>query len=154
MPQDHEKFMRIALDEAAKAGAEGNIAVGSIIVKDGNVIARGRNLTTSTIDLTAHAEMVALREVGPALGQLDLSGSTLYTTFEPCPMCCGAIMESGVDAVVAGARFVPGKHRWGSYTIEALVELAGRTDSLQVTTRVLEKECNDIVAEWQAKQKG
>ena len=154
MAQDHEEFMRIALDEAAKAGAEGNIAVGSIIVKEGKVIARGRNLTTSSIDLTAHAEMVALREVGPALGHLDLSGSTLYTTFEPCPMCCGAIMESGVDAVVAGARFVPGKSRWGPYTIEALVEIAGRKDSLQVTTDVLSKECNDIVAEWQAKQHG
>ena len=104
MPLDHERFMRLAIDEAARAGAEGNLAVGSVIVRDNTVIATGRNLVTSTNDPTAHAETVALREAGAALGQVDFSGCTLYTSFQPCPMCCGALMVNGISTPVMGAR--------------------------------------------------
>ncbi len=86
MSPDHERFMEIALQEASIGEAEGNLPVGSVIVRQGEVIARGHNETTSTNDPTAHAETVALRKAGPALGAADLSGSTLYTTLEPCPM--------------------------------------------------------------------
>ncbi len=77
MPQDHEKFMRFAIEEAAKGGAEGNPAVGSVITRDGAVVARGRNLVTATHDPTAHAETVALREAGPSLGSDEMAGCTL-----------------------------------------------------------------------------
>ncbi len=77
--------MRLAIDEAARAGAEGNLAVGSVIIRDNTVVAAGRNLISSTHDPTAHAETVELREAGAALGQPDLSGCTLYTSFQPCP---------------------------------------------------------------------
>jgi tRNA(adenine34) deaminase len=87
MPGDHERFMRMALDEATRGKAEGNVAVGSVIVRGDRVVARGRNLVMSTFDPTAHAETVALREAGQALKLVDFSGCTLYTTFEPCPMC-------------------------------------------------------------------
>ena len=100
MPLNHEAFMRLAIDEAARAGAEGNLAVGSVIVRDNSVVAAGRNLVSSTHDPTAHAETVALREAGAALGQPDLSGCTLYTSFQPCPMCCGALMVSGISTLV------------------------------------------------------
>ena len=97
MLMNHETFMRIALEEAQKGLEEGNVAVGSIIVCDGEVIARGRNLVSTTNDPTAHAETVALREAGTALGKSEFPRCTLYTTFEPCPMCCGAIMNSGIS---------------------------------------------------------
>ncbi len=103
MPANHEHFMRMAIEEAAKGGSEGNSAVGSVIVRDGNIGAVGRNLVTSTNDPTAHAETVALREAGAAQGDPGLTGCTLYTTFQPCPMCSGALIITGIAAVVMGA---------------------------------------------------
>ncbi len=108
MPANHEYFMRLAIEEAAKGGAEGNSAVGSVIVRGGDIVAIGRNLVTSTNDPTAHAETVALREAGAAQGDPDMTGCTLYTTFQPCPLCSGALIVSGVATVVMGARPNPG----------------------------------------------
>jgi tRNA(adenine34) deaminase len=144
MPQDHEYFMRIALKEAARGKAEGNIAVGSIIVQDETVVARGRNLVRTTCDPTAHAETVALREAGTALQRANFSGCTLYTTFEPCPMCCGAILESGITTLVMGARPAPGAGRWGDYTVERLIDLAKRGGAIEVVTGILTQECAAI----------
>ena len=136
--------MRIALEDAATAAAEGNAAVGSIIVKDGQIIARGRNLVSSTYDATAHAETVAIREAGATHKQEEFPGSTLYTTFEPCPMCCGAIMNSSIAVVVMGGRPDPNEARWGGYTVEKLMELAGWKDRIEVVTGILPQECVDI----------
>jgi tRNA(adenine34) deaminase len=144
MPVDHERFMRLALEEAARGKAEGNVAVGSIIVQDDTVVARGRNLVTSTFDPTAHAETVALREAGRALRRVDFSGCTLYTTFEPCPMCCGAILLSGISTLVMGGRPAPAERRWGDYTVERFLDFAGRGATLQVVTGVLTQACVDI----------
>ena len=144
MAIDHERFMRLALEEAARSKAEGNIAVGSVIVHGETVVARGRNLVLSTYDLTAHAETVALREAGAALRQVEFPGHRLYTTFEPCPMCCGAILASGIATLVMGARFVPAESRWGGYSVERLIDLAERRGTIEVVTGVLTQECNDI----------
>jgi tRNA(adenine34) deaminase len=144
MAGDHERFMRMALEEAARGKAEGNVAVGSVITQGGAIVARGRNLVTSTSDVSAHAEIVALREAGRALGRVDFSGCVLYTTFEPCPMCCGAILASGISTLVMGGRPTPGERRWGEFTVERFVELARRDGSLQVVTSVLTQECIDI----------
>ena len=144
MTQEHERFMRVALEEAAKAGAEGNLAVGSVIVRDGSVVARGRNLVSTTLDPTAHAETVALREAGPALGVVDYSGCTLYTTFQPCAMCCGALITCGITTLVMGARPQPGEGRQADYTPERLLELTGWSDKMEVVTGILTRECADI----------
>jgi tRNA(adenine34) deaminase len=144
MPVDHEHFMRLALEEAARGKAEGNVAVGSIIVRGERVVARGRNLVTSTLDPTAHAETVALREAGQALQSVDFTGCTLYTTFEPCPMCCGAILASGISTVVMGGRPTPAERRWGSYTVERLIEQTQRRQAVQVVTGILPQECVSI----------
>ncbi len=141
MSGDHERFMRVALEEAAKGKAEGNIAVGSAIVQGETVVARGRNLVATTFDPTAHAETVALREAGRALQRVDFSGCALYTTFEPCPMCCGAILASGITILVMGGRPAPAARRWGDYTVEALIELAKRGGTIEVVTGVLTREC-------------
>ena len=105
MPTDHEKFMEIALEEARKGEAKGNGPVGSVIVKDGVVIAKGFNQAISNLDVTSHAETDAMRNAGPALGHTDLTGCTLYTTFEPCMMCAGAIVFAGIDTLVLGGNY-------------------------------------------------
>lgn len=144
MSIDHERMMRIALEEAAQGGAEGNAAVGSIIVDGDQVVARGRNLVISNSDPTAHAETVALRHAGEALKRTDFSGMTLYTTFEPCPMCCGAILASNIGTLVMGARHNPAQSRWGGYRVETLLELTNSADQLTVVTGILTGECADI----------
>jgi tRNA(adenine34) deaminase len=144
MPGDHERFMRIALEEAARGKAEGNVAVGSVIVDGDTVVARGRNLVTSTFDVSAHAETVALREAGRALQRVDFSGCALYTTFEPCPMCCGAILASGITTLVMGGRPTPAERRWGEFTVERFIELAKRGDCIRIVTGILTQECADI----------
>ena len=144
MVGDHERFMRMALDEAARGKAEGNVAVGSVITQGETIVARGRNLVTSTFDPTAHAETVALREAGRALQRVDFSGCVLYTTFEPCPMCCGAILASGINTLVMGGRPTAAERRWGEFSVERFVEWAKRGDSIQVVTGVLTQECVDI----------
>ena len=149
MVQEHERFMRIALEEADKAGSEGNVAVGSVITRGDIVVARGRNLVNSTLDVTAHCETDALRNAGKAMGHVDFSGHTLYTTAEPCPMCCGAIMASGISTVVMGARPEPAQRRYGDYTIEKLIQLATFGDKLQVVTGILPQACADMRRKWE-----
>ena len=105
MANAHERFMRIAMEEARRSATEGNVAVGSVVVHGENVVARRRNLVATESDPTAHTETVAFRNAGAAMGHTDFSGFTLYTTFEPCPMCCGAILASGVSTLVLGAPF-------------------------------------------------
>lgn len=139
-----ELFMNIAIEEAQQALAGGNGGFGSVVVLDGEVIGTGRNLANSTTDPTAHAETVAIRNAAQALGSLDLSGCTLYATFQPCPMCCGAILVSGISTVVLGGRPRAGGSRHGEYTIERLIEMAGGGESISVITGVLTDECNRI----------
>ena len=141
---DHEHYMRIALEEAERGATEGNVAVGSILVAPERVVARGRNLVTSTSDPTAHADMVAVRQAGKQLGHTDFSNLTLYTTFEPCPMCCGAILASGVHTLVMGARHASTQSNWGAYTVETLLELTNRESQLTVITGILTRECADV----------
>lgn len=99
-----EKYMREALDQARKAMAMGEVPVGAVIEKDGIILGRGHNLTESSKDPTAHAEILAIREAASALGGWRLTGCTLYVTTEPCSMCAGAIVLSRIARVVIGTR--------------------------------------------------
>ncbi len=154
MSLDHDGFMRLAIDEAARGGAEGNLAVGSVIVRENAVVATGRNLVASTHDPTAHAETVALREAGAALGQSDLSGCTLYTSFQPCPMCCGALMVSGISTLVMGARPDASTNRYGNYWPEDLINTAGWGGQIEIVTGILTEECWAVRKEWEARNAG
>ena len=98
-----EHFMRLALEEARQASAEGEIPVGAVIVASGRVVARAHNMTETLNDVTAHAEMLVITAAENALGGKYLTGCTLYVTVEPCPMCAGAITMSGIDEVLFGA---------------------------------------------------
>ena len=141
---DHESYMRVALEEAQRAADEGNVGVGSVIVRDGELIARGRNLVPTTHDPTAHAETVAMREASSFLGADDMSGATLYTTFEPCPMCCGALTNANIATLVMGGRPSVEQTRWGDYTVERLLEMCKWNDRIEVITGVLVDECLSI----------
>jgi tRNA(adenine34) deaminase len=151
MPADHERFIRLAIDEADKGGAEGNSAVGSIIVENNTVIGVGRNLVGASNDPTAHAETVALRETAAALGRSDFSGCALYTTFQPCPMCSGAIMVSGISTVVMGARPNPGESQYDDFSVEKLFQESGWGSKIEVVSGILTEECWKIRRDWAAK---
>ena len=86
----HGTYMRVALDEAKKAAQIGEVPVGAVIVKDGEIIASAHNLRETTGDATAHAEVLAIREACESLGGWHLETCTLYVTLEPCPMCMGS----------------------------------------------------------------
>jgi tRNA(adenine34) deaminase len=98
-----QAFMHQALALAERAAAAGEVPVGAVLVRDGEVIGEGWNQPIGTHDPTAHAEIVALRTAGQRLGNYRLPGSTLYVTLEPCVMCAGAIVHARVARVVYGA---------------------------------------------------
>lgn len=98
-----EHFMRLAMAAAERAQAAGEVPVGALIVKEGEVIATGWNQPIGCHDPTHHAEIAALRAASAALGNYRLPGCTLYVTLEPCVMCAGAMMHARIARVVFGA---------------------------------------------------
>ncbi len=100
----HEEYMRRAMELAAQAAAEGDVPVGCVIVKDGEIVGEGRNRREENGDATAHAELEAIRDACGRLGSWRLHGCTMYVTLEPCPMCAGGIINSRMETVRYGAR--------------------------------------------------
>lgn len=96
-------FMEMALDEARRAKAAGEVPVGCVIVRDGAVIATAANRTLRDRDPTAHAELLSIRAAAAALGSERLTGCDLYVTLEPCPMCAAAISFARVRRLYYGA---------------------------------------------------
>jgi tRNA(adenine34) deaminase len=104
MPEDHEHWMRRALELARQAEAAGEVPVGCLMVADGEVIGEGRNSPISLLDPTAHAEMLAIRQAAFAANNYRLGEATLYATLEPCAMCAGALVAARIRTLVFGAR--------------------------------------------------
>ena len=102
-PEEDVRFMKLALEEARRAGEAGEIPVGAVVVEDGRVLGKAGNETLRTGDPTAHAEVLALRRAASAAGNHRLTQTTLYVTLEPCPMCAGAISEARCARIVYGA---------------------------------------------------
>jgi tRNA(adenine34) deaminase len=94
------EYIQLALDAAIAAGQAGEVPVGAVIVYDDRVVATAQNRVLRDSDPTAHAEVLALRAAGQALGNYRLNGCTLYVTLEPCSMCAGALVHARVDRVV------------------------------------------------------
>lgn len=107
MPGDKREedltFMRMALEEAARAPVVGEVPIAALIVQDGQVLAQTHNYRELWQDPTAHAEVIAIRAAAAALGTWRLTGTTLYVTVEPCAMCIGAIILARIPRVVFGA---------------------------------------------------
>jgi tRNA(adenine34) deaminase len=100
--RDDSYWMGKALAQAANAGRRGEVPIGAVLVKDGVVVGRGYNLREGKQDPCAHAELLAIRQAARRLGAWRLTGTTLYVTLEPCPMCMGAILLARVERLVFG----------------------------------------------------
>jgi tRNA(adenine34) deaminase len=98
-----QKYMRMAIEQAQLAAQSGEVPVGAVLVKDGQVISKAFNKPIANHDPSAHAEMLALREAALAEENYRIPGSTLYVTLEPCAMCSGAMLHARIDRVVYGA---------------------------------------------------
>ena len=136
----HESFMRMALKEAEKAGANGEIPIGAVVVCKGRIISRAHNLTETLHDVTAHAEMQAITAAANMLGGKYLTDCTLYVTVEPCVMCAGALGWSQIPRVVFGAS--DEKRGFLRYAPNAL------HPKTTVTSGILEEECRTIMQEF------
>jgi tRNA(adenine34) deaminase len=100
---DDPLWMARALEQARLAACVDEVPVGAVLVRDGALVAEGHNLTITSSDPTAHAEVVAIRKAAARQGDWRLEGTTLYCTLEPCTLCCGAIVLARVPRVVYGA---------------------------------------------------
>lgn len=101
---EHEDYMALALRLAEEAMAEGEVPVGCVIVRDGRVVGRGRNRRERDRTALGHAEIEAIGEACAALGGWRLTGTALYVTLEPCPMCAGAMINARIPAIYYGAK--------------------------------------------------
>ncbi len=140
-----EQGMQLALAEARLAAAAGEVPVGAVVVKNGQVIATGRNAPIARHDPTAHAEVVALREAARVLGNYRLEGCTLFVTLEPCSMCSGAMLHARLDRVVFGATD-PRTGAAGS--VLNLFGLAQINHHTQVTGGVLADACGQLLRDF------
>jgi tRNA(adenine34) deaminase len=141
----HEFFMKKALEEALRAGAEGEIPVGAVVVCNGRVIARARNQTERLNDVTAHAEMLAVTAAAASLGGKFLDDCTLYVTLEPCVMCGGALAWARLKELVYGAADPLRGHARVSPPV-----LHPRT---RVIPGVLARECAGLVDDFFARKR-
>lgn len=150
MPSDVE-FMRLAIVEAEGARARGEVPVGAVLVKDDRVVAAAGNSPIALCDPGAHAEMLALRAGGKALGNYRLEDTILYVTLEPCLMCAAALVHARVRRVVFGA-FDPKAGAAGGI-IDAFA-LKGLNHRVDVFGGVLEEECGALLADFFAGMRG
>lgn len=101
--RSHERWLREALREAELAAMAGEVPVGAVVVREGQIVGRGHNQVERLNDATAHAEILAIGAASDTLGEWRLAGCTLYVTLEPCTMCCGALLLGRVERLVFGA---------------------------------------------------
>lgn len=137
--------MREALKEAEKAYAKSEVPIGAVIVLNGQIIGAGHNETESTKDVTAHAEMTAIRQAESRIGGWRLSGCTMYVTAEPCTMCAGAIVLSRIDRLVTGAASPKGG---ACYTLKNLLADERLNHSVELTTGILKEECSILLKDF------
>ena len=135
--------MGLALDEARRAEAAGEVPVGAVVVLDGQVIGRGHNHVIATSDPTAHAEIVALRDAAQAVENYRLAGADLYTTVEPCPMCCGAALNARVARVVYGAA---DPKAGAARTLYRLLDDPRLNHQVTVVAGVRSAECGELLS--------
>jgi len=140
-----QEFMYEALVEAQKAFAKGEIPIGAVIVRDGEILARDHNRREELHDPTAHAEILVMRQAGKILGGWRLPQTTLYVTIEPCPMCAGALVQARVERVVFGA--------WDDKAgaVESLYNIASDkrlNHRLEITGGVLAEEAKVLMRQF------
>lgn len=147
---DHDRYMQAALELAKEAADMGEVPVGAVVVKDGEIIGRGRNAPISQHDPSAHAEIQAMRDAAARLGNYRLVGCSLYVTLEPCAMCAGAIQHARIANLVYGASD-PKTGACGS-----VIDLMAETKlnhHTEVTGGVLAQECGNLLSAFFASRR-
>ena len=146
MTDDYTAFMELALEEAKKAGQKNEVPIGAVVVdSNGSVMAAAHNQVITRADVTAHAEILALRAACVAAKNYRLPGTTLFVTVEPCPMCMGAIIHARVERLVFGA-FDP---KWGA--AGSLYDFAADdrfNHQPEVISGVCEEACRRLIKEF------
>ncbi len=140
-----EYYMGLALKEAEAAFLKGEVPIGAVIVREGNVIARAHNLRELSKNATAHAEILAIQRACDFLRGWRLTSSTLYVTIEPCPMCAGAILQSRIERVVIGAMDAKAG---ACGSIVNLLNNSSFNHQCEIKTGVLEADCRRIMQEF------
>lgn len=138
-----EYYMELALKEAEKAAAIGEVPIGAVLVKDDRILARAHNLRETEQRAVAHAELLAIDQACKETGAWRLEGTTLYVTLEPCAMCSGAIVLSRVDRVVYGA---PDPKGGCAGTLMNLLQEDRFNHQCEVVAGVKEEECGKILS--------
>ena len=141
-PDDDERTMRLALEEAKRCLDHGDVPIGAVVTREGDVLSSAGNERELASDPTAHAEILALRAAAAALGSWRLEGCTLTVTLEPCAMCAGAAVLSRLDRVVFGAAD-PKAGFAGS--LGNLVQDPRLNHTVSLTDGVLAEECGDLL---------
>lgn len=149
----HEHFMKLALREAARAAESGEVPAGCVIVNTapgrdlpvGAVIGRAHNQTELLKDPTAHAEIIAIGQAAGAIGDWRLTGTILYVTKEPCPMCAGGIVLARIPTVVYG---VADPKRGGAQSVFTILNHPNLNHRCEVITGVMESECRAALQEF------
>lgn len=138
------KYMDLALIEAKKALADGDVPVGAIVVKDGQIIGKGRNKREKDKNAVAHAEILAIEDACKTVGDWRLDGAELYVTLEPCPMCSGAIINARIKTVIFGAYDT----KVGSLGSVANFANMPFAYTPEVYGGICENECREILSEF------
>lgn len=152
---DEKIYMEQAVKKTREGVDSGQSPFGAVVVKDGKVVAAAHNTVWKDTDPTAHAEVNAIRAASRALKTIDLSGTVMYTTCEPCPMCLTAIHWAKIDRVVFGATIADADDAgFSELTIAAkeMVRLGG--SPLKVESGLLQKECAELFGYWKKQAKG
>ena len=145
MDNDKNK-MCLAIDEALKAYGEGEVPIGAVLTDEsGILICKAHNLIEQTSDATAHAEILAIRNAEKKLGRRRLTGCTIYSTVEPCPMCAGAMMLSRISRLVYG---VADSKFGAAESIFNIVNNHALNHQIEVTAGVMEKECRELMQKF------
>jgi tRNA(adenine34) deaminase len=139
---EDERLMRLALEEARRCIEHGDVPIGAVVTRGGEILAATGNEREVTADPTAHAEILALRAAAAALGSWRLDGCTLTVTLEPCAMCAGAVVLSRVDRLVFGA---PDPKAGFAGSLGNLVQEPRLNHSVSLTDGVLADECGDLL---------
>ncbi|AVF20042.1 tRNA adenosine(34) deaminase TadA [Paenibacillus larvae] len=143
--EEHEQWMQEAISEALKAETIHEVPIGAVIVHEGRIIGRGHNLRETSMDPTAHAEMIAIREASEYLRAWRLLNCTLYVTLEPCPMCAGAIVQSRILRVVYGT--IDPKAGCAG-TLMNLLQEDRFNHRVEVINGILREECSSLLTSF------
>jgi tRNA(adenine34) deaminase len=144
-PGEDAVWMELALEQAWLAAAAGEVPVGALVIKDGEIIGRGHNRNLLDNDPTAHAEIIALRQAAARLGNHRLNGCTMVATIEPCSMCAGALIHARIARLVYGASD-PKAGAAGS-TLQ-VINHPSLNHRMEVTAGVLAEKCSDILQKF------